>query len=82
MEAKMNTITVSKQGVFKNPQCVFNVAWVGRCKNEAEDGSVVCEKHSKQKCWCGAQATRECSHASSLVCGAPLCADHRCKSHG
>lgn len=57
-------------------RCVYERAYVGQCAHEAN--GAVCLEHEAKKCWCGAQAVRECSIASSFVCGAPLCADHDC----
>lgn len=57
--------------------CGFLEAWVGRCTNTAP-----CVKHTTQTCWCGKQATRNCDVTGTLVCGAPLCAEHECKIGG
>lgn len=54
------------------------MAWVGQCKAAGTGEPPICDKHRADKCWCGAQAVRQCSVAGSLVCGAPLCADHEC----
>jgi hypothetical protein len=58
-------------------QCVWDLAWIGRCKKEALPGTpALCAEHSDKKCLsCGRVAVRECPEAGSLVCGAPLCAD-------
>lgn len=64
-------------------RCVRDVSWIGRCKEEAVTSDpALCEKHAKNKCWCGAPAVRDCEIAGSLVCGAPLCADHGCSYKG
>ena len=42
----------------------------------------MCDEHASKRCWCGAQATTECSIAVSLVCGAPLCEEHECRYDG
>jgi len=65
-------------------KCRFDECWVGRCKAEAIEGSDFCPAHTGQRCWCGAQASRNCDVASSLVCGAPTCDEHecRCVAHG
>lgn len=60
-------------------ECRFDECWVGTCNAEVVDGEDFCEKHLGQKCWCGEQATRNCSIACSFVCGAPLCDEHECK---
>jgi len=53
--------------------CIFNVAWCGRCAAEATDGRF-CAKHKAEVCVvCGAQATKECDYAGQFVCGSPLC---------
>jgi hypothetical protein len=43
-----------------------------------------CEKHAKEKCWCGKQAVEGCCHCGQFVCGRPLCEDHTsfCPAHG
>jgi hypothetical protein len=61
--------------------CKFDEAWVGICKKPLVDGDF-CDKHKTQVCWCGAQATRNCDIAMSLVCGAPLCSEHGCINMG
>jgi hypothetical protein len=54
-------------------QCKFKEAWVGQCKDEADE-SGFCEKHKKEKCCsCDAQATHSCEETGMFVCGAPLC---------
>lgn len=56
----------------KSVPCLFEVSWVGRCNNPSTNGW--CSKHENLKCCsCGAKATQDCDHTSSLVCGAPLC---------
>ena len=57
------------------PVCKFAPVWQNLCgKPVFADG--LCATHYEQKCCrCGKQAVRECDYASSLVCGAPLCAD-------
>lgn len=64
--------------------CPFDEAWMGRCGKELDKGIDFCPKHLGQKCWCGEQAVKNCSMASSLVCGAPTCGEHECAhvSHG
>ncbi len=61
--------------------CIFDQAWIGLCSNKALTGHSVCSDHLGTKCHCGAQATRECSHAGSFVCGRPLCDEHKCPAH-
>lgn len=54
-------------------ECKYNLAWIGFCK-ETADESGFCEKHKGIKCvGCGEQSTRECPETMSLVCGAPIC---------
>ena len=60
--------------------CVFDLAWVGPCGREARGDPPICSAHRAEKCWCGAQAVRQCDIASSFVCGYPLCAEHGCKN--
>ncbi|GAG31311.1 unnamed protein product, partial [marine sediment metagenome] len=53
-------------------KCKFARAWSGRCNKKTD--KKYCLEHLSKKCKvCGTQATRECSCAVSLVCGAPLC---------
>lgn len=61
-------------------RCAFDVAWVGRCKKRTEHSdTVMCEEHAVKRCWCGAQAVRQCSiTVGPLVCGMGLCAAHQC----
>jgi hypothetical protein len=59
-------------------RCCFNEAWAGRCKNTGTGNPPLCDSHRAQTCWCGAQAFRNCSITSSVVCGQPLCNDHLC----
>ena len=76
-------------------QCIFEIAWIGQCKEPALPNDKVCDKHKNERwpyktsnyalryrCYCGEQAVRECPSAGSLVCGAPLCEKHKCKAHG
>ena len=54
-------------------RCNFSKAWIGKCKNEADE-SGFCEEHRAVKCVsCGKQATHECDETGQFVCGAPLC---------
>ena len=56
-------------------KCKFERAWIGACKQPANETGF-CEEHKKIKCVsCEAQATHECSETGQLVCGAPLCDD-------
>jgi len=62
-------------------QCKFNKAWIGRCKNEADE-SGFCEEHKFLKCCsCGTQATHECDETGQFVCGFPLCDDCTHNTH-
>jgi hypothetical protein len=55
--------------------CNFIEAWIGKCKEPADE-SGYCEKHKKEKCVsCGSQATHTCDETGQFVCGAPLCND-------
>ena len=57
-------------------KCIWSEAWVGRCKNEAIEGTIVCEKHTGRKCSsCGAPATHNCDETGQFVCGFDLCDD-------
>ena len=60
--------------------CVYEEAYRGKCGQPGTGVPPVCEKHAKRRCWCGAQAVKECCAASSFVCGQPLCADHGCRA--
>ena len=65
-------------------KCKFDKAWIGKCKNDADE-SGYCEEHKDIMCCsCGAKATHECSETMGLVCGAPLCDDceHTINSNG
>lgn len=56
-------------------KCKYQVSWVGRC-NQPADESELCAKHLGVKCCvCGNQAVDECDHTGQFVCGAPLCGD-------
>ena len=64
--------------------CCFDLAWIGKCKNVADD-SGYCEEHKGIMCCsCGEKATRECEETMSLLCGAPLCdnCEHTIHSNG
>jgi len=56
-------------------QCIFDKAWIGRCKNSALPAKGVCEEHDRPCASCGAPATHSCDSTFGLVCGAPLCPD-------
>lgn len=55
-----------------------------KCSSVFLDANGFCEKHAKEKCWCGSQAVEGCSHCGQFVCGRPLCEKHKtlCPSHG
>ena len=55
--------------------CKWNMAWVGRCKNPAIEGSGFCKDHQRQCSSCGVPATHECDETGKCVCGYPLCDD-------
>ncbi len=56
----------------KSKPCLLEVSWVGKCDKPSTNGW--CSKHENLKCCsCGAKATQDCDHGSSLICGAPLC---------
>lgn len=65
-------------------RCRYVEDWCGQCLREAPTDTNMCAEHAMRRCWCGAQATHNCSHAGFLVCGAPLCEQHTendCKYH-
>ena len=70
-------------------ECKFNIAWIGKCEQTADD-SGYCEEHKKEKCCsCGSQATHTCYETAGFVCGVPLCndcehtlCDNGCNSQG
>jgi len=64
-------------------KCNFPLLWSSeKCREDVPVGNKYCEKHSKLKCSCGAQATHECcGFAGSFVCGAPLCDKQKCNSY-
>ena len=56
-------------------KCKWQEAWIGQCKEEADE-SGFCGKHKDKKCSsCGSEATHTCSETGQFVCGAPLCND-------
>jgi len=66
-------------------QCEWNIAWAGRCKEEALPNAHFCEEHAFQKCCsCENVAVRDCSETMGLVCGAPLCeaCEHTIRRNG
>lgn len=84
----MNTENLSNEAkgnaVLHGVICRFDLAWIGQCKNPADE-SGFCEKHKDIKCVsCGEQATHECAETMGLVCGAPLCdnCEHTIQSNG
>lgn len=57
-------------------QCIWDMAWVGRCGETALVGKDVCEKHVAQCRNCNSTATHDCdATVGPLVCGYPLCDD-------
>ena len=70
-------------------KCNFDIAWIGNCKNDANENDY-CNEHQDIKCKsCGVQATHTCVETMILVCGAPLCndcehtlCDNGCNSRG
>lgn len=63
----------------KKNGCIFDIAWAGLCKSAVVEGHKFCSNHLKEKCRCGKQAVKQCSHAGQFVCGTPLC--ETCKCH-
>ena len=61
--------------------CKFSVAWVGRCKEENENGSDYCKEHSAETCaHCGEQATHTTDTTfMGMGAGKSLCNHPRCK---
>lgn len=52
-------------------QCDFEVAWVGKCKDE---GNPRCSTHTGLICAsCGGSATHTCYETGQFVCGENLC---------
>lgn len=64
--------------------CRWNIAWVGNCMNQPEEGSRYCKIHHHKCHSCGAEATHDCSETMMFVCGFPLCDDceHTIRSNG
>jgi hypothetical protein len=63
----------SKPTKVASKTCGFDIAWVGTCKQEA-DQTGFCEEHRKEKCRCGRQAIRSCDATiGPFVCGFPTC---------
>lgn len=63
-------------------RCKRKMSWCGQCSKEAVEGESYCKEHLNEECRvCGKQVTCECSSASSLVCGSPLCDDCKCPNH-
>lgn len=57
-------------------KCNYNKPWQGPCQNPVDSPLERCDEHKDRVCCsCGAPATRDCSMASSMVCGCPLCDD-------
>jgi hypothetical protein len=57
-------------------KCIFELAWIGQCKEDAINNSDFCKEHITIMCVsCGRKATQECSETGTFVCGAPLCDD-------
>jgi len=57
-------------------KCNYDVPYQGQCQNPVDSPLDRCDEHKGRVCCsCGAPATRDCSMASSMVCGAPLCDD-------
>lgn len=65
-------------------KCKFNLAWRGRCENDADESGYCAEHKDLKCCSCGNSATHQCSSTMGLVCGAPLCDDceHTIHSNG
>lgn len=62
-------------------RCKFSKAWIGHCKEEANE-SGYCDKHQQEKCCsCGAQATCSCDETFQFVCGCALCDDCTHNTH-
>ena len=57
-------------------RCIFDEAWVGRCKNIPIAGNR-CPKHELKCSGCGGEAIQSCDHTGQFVCGSPLCSDCR-----
>ena len=56
--------------------CIFELAWVGKCKKPTQGDSQFCKEHIDLHCdSCGAQATRTCDETGQFVCGFLLCND-------
>ena len=60
-------------------QCIYDVCWQGRCKNESITGQKFCEEHLNKKCYhCDNQSVGDChKYNGSFVCGAPMCEEHK-----
>lgn len=57
-------------------KCNYDKPWQGTCQTPVNSPLERCDEHKDRVCCsCGAPATRDCSMASSMVCGAPLCDD-------
>lgn len=54
-------------------KCNYDRPWQGPCPVVVDDPLARCKDHDKVCVSCGADATHDCSMASSMVCGAPLC---------
>ena len=89
-EERRETITNTAEEIVKLfaipiVTCRFSKAWVGQCKEEADE-SGFCKEHKGVKCVsCGEQATHDCDQTmGAFVCGAPLCDDceHTIQSNG
>jgi hypothetical protein len=65
-------------------QCQFDdLAYSSFCPNPAIRGSEFCQEHTGFLCFCGQQATHQCTADTfDMVCGNPICNEHSfCSPH-
>ena len=55
--------------------CKWVKAWIGHCKEPADESGFCKEHKGKVCCSCGATATHDCDETGQFVCGFPLCDD-------
>lgn len=64
--------------IINKNNCIFDLAWIGQCKEPHLKGKKFCQKHLEEKCFkCKKQAVIQCDQdAGSFVCGVPYCEKH------
>ena len=68
-------ITIDITTDFMSPQCRWDEAWVGHCKDIATETGFCAEHSDRVCCSCEGVATHSCEETGMGVCCAPLCDD-------